>query len=183
MGLPPGLSIVVLSGDRSLQMYDDPDMEERGEVHDEMLSSNRSLQMSDDPDTEERDEVHSVTKYIEAITAAKFEIRVTLDSTFDWYGCTAVRVVAVYDGDEPGWCKDIREELDYSHTRHRVRFATVPKWCESSQQWQSGSLSFGSLETSGVPRPEGDAYTESCVYRRSCRFQSRPQEPEQSRKH
>ena len=158
MGLPPGLSIAVLSRNRSLQMYDDPDTEERGEVHGE-------------------------TKYIEAITAAKFEVRATLDSTFDWCGCTAVRIIAVYDGAQPGWSQDILKGLDYTRTQYLARFAMVPKWCESSQQWQSGYLSFGGLETSGVPRPEGDVYTELCVYRRSRRCQSRPEEPEQSRKH
>ena len=151
MGLPPGLSIEVLSNNRSLQMYDDPDMEERGEVHSE-------------------------TKYIEAITAAKSEVRVTLDGTFDWRGCTAVRVVAVYDGAQPGWAQDIRKELDYTRTKHRAKFATISKWCEASQQWQSGYLSFGGLETSGVPRPEGDAYTEfTCV-------QKKPQMSEQTRR-
>ena len=109
--------------------------------------------MYDDPDIEGGDETNKQTCYIEAITGAKFEVKVTLDSSFVWDRCAAVRVSAVYDGAEPGWSHDIRRDsLPTSRTsRHQCKFATITRWCQSSQQWKSGFLSFGALETSKRP--------------------------------
>lgn len=127
MDLHRGLSIAVISGGDTLQMYDDPEMDGDG-----------------DP--------NECVRYIEATTGAKFEIQVTLDSSFVWAGSNTVRVVAVYDGDKRGWSMDFsRKLLPTAGTwRHSIDFKSVSKWCQSSQQWKSGYLSFGALEASTV---------------------------------
>ncbi len=127
MALYSGLSVAVISGNDALPMYDDPEMEGDG-----------------NPDEDLR--------YIEATTGAKFEVQVTLDDRFIWAESNTVRVVVVYDGDKPGWSKDFsRKSLPTVGTwRHSITFKSVSRWCQSSQQWKSGYLSFGALEASTV---------------------------------
>lgn len=127
MALYRGLSIAVISGNDALQMYDDPEIDGDG-----------------DP--------NECVCYIEATTGAKFKIKVTLDSSFVWAGSNTVRVVAEYDGDKPGWSMDFsKKSLPIAGTwRHSIDFKSVSRWCQSSQQWKSGYLSFGALDASMV---------------------------------
>lgn len=124
-----GLSIAVRSGKDALPMYDD-------------------LEIGGDGDPNE------ATHYIEATTGAKFELHVTLDSSFVWAESNTVRISAVYDGARSGWCQNISRASSSTHGvgRHLIKFDTVPRWCQSSQQWKVGFLSFGALEASTLSR-------------------------------
>ncbi len=124
-----GLSIAVLSGKDALPMYDDPEMDGDG-----------------DP--------NEVIRYIEATTGAKFELHVTLDSSFAWDQSNTVRITVVYDGARSAWCQSISRASPPTNGagRYLVKFDTVPRWCQSSQKWKVGFLSFGALEASTLSR-------------------------------
>ena len=106
----------------------------------DVLSSGSALPMYGDPDALE-DDPDSQTQYIEATTGAKFALRVTVQDGFAWAGCGLVRITAYFDGDH-GWVSDI-----LAH-KAVAEFSRVSRWCQASSQWKSGTLCFGSLETS-----------------------------------
>ena len=106
----------------------------------EILMNGSPLPMYDDPDASE-DSSDSQTQYIEATTGAKFKVRVTVQDGFAWGNCDLVRIVASFDGDH-GWVNDIRAQ------KAVAEYSTVSRWCQASSQWKSGTLCFGSLETS-----------------------------------
>ena len=106
----------------------------------DILTNGSALPMYDDPDALD-DSSGSPTQYIEAKTGAKFAVRVTVQDGFAWGGCDVVRITAFFDGDH-GWVNDIRAQDAVA------KFSTVSRWCQVSSQWKSGTLCFGSLETS-----------------------------------
>ena len=116
----------------------------------EIISNTQSLPLYPDPDAGNTGAAGGTTRYVEAVTGATFEVRVTLEKEFRWGACDAVRVIAKYDGETSGWNKDI-EYNDYptkAHYRSCARFTNITFWCPASRQWKTGSLSFGALETS-----------------------------------
>ncbi|KAL8699240.1 MAG: hypothetical protein Q9224_001501 [Gallowayella concinna] len=74
----------------------------------EVVTANKSSPMYDDPDASNDDDPFTQQKYIEAITGATFQIKVTLDRAFDFADCDAVRVMVQLDGDSRGWYLDIK---------------------------------------------------------------------------
>lgn len=125
MALPRGLNIAVFSNNQYLQMYNDPDAEE-----------------NEEPDKR--------TRYIESTTGAKFELHVTLDSSFEWGPSDAVRVVVEYDGATPACSHDLRKTSlpENIHLPIRAKFTSVHRFCQMTKQWKLGLLSFGALQTS-----------------------------------
>ncbi|KAL8678194.1 MAG: hypothetical protein Q9186_005448 [Xanthomendoza sp. 1 TL-2023] len=71
-------------------------------AHFEVVTANKSSPMYDDPDASNDDDPFTQQKYIEAITGATFQIKVTLDRAFDFADCDAVRVMVHLDGDSRG---------------------------------------------------------------------------------
>lgn len=128
LSLTEGLNVAVRSRNEFLPMYDDPGVYEDGGSEEPVIQNS----------------------YIEANTGACFGIHLSLSRNFTWGGCDAVRVVAVYDGDEPGWNKDLRRDSRWTESAPErcVKFTTLPQWSQSSQQWERGDLSFGALEIS-----------------------------------
>ena len=106
----------------------------------DILTNRSALPMYDDPDALQ-DGSASQTQYIEATTGAKFMVRVTVHDGFAWGDCDVVRITAYFDGDH-GWVNDIRAQ------KASAEFSSVTRWCQASSQWKSGTLCFGSLETS-----------------------------------
>ena len=112
----------------------------------EIISNNQSLPLYPDPDAGNAGDRGGTIQYVEAVTGATFEIHITLEKDFRWGPCDLVQVLAKYDGDQTGWNKDVRRN-DYS-PRPRAVFNNLTTWCPASQQWKTGSLSFGALQTS-----------------------------------
>lgn len=109
----------------------------------EIISNDRTLPFYPDPDAADNEDTGGSVQYVEAVTGAKFKIRVTLDKNFRWGNCDFVKVTVWYDGDTLGWSHEI-------HNKGRTNFATfssLTTWCPTLHQWKSGWLSFGALET------------------------------------
>lgn len=110
--------------------------------------------MYDDPEMDGDGDPNEVIRYIEATTGAKFELHVTLNSSFAWDQSNTVRITVVYDGARSAWCQSISRASPPTNGagRYLVKFDTVPRWCQSSQQWKAGFLSFGALAASTLSR-------------------------------
>lgn len=135
MELTEGLRLEVRSGGKVLEMYKDPDAQKHDEESDETIH------------------------YIEAITGAKFQVEVTLDRSFEWENpaeAHAVRVKVHFDGSESGWGIDI-PMLECPPCV--LVFDKMCRRCQSTQQWQQGYTSFGSLELSMMPEARWQVYS------------------------
>ena len=116
----------------------------------EVISNERSLPRYDDPDAIEQDQPRTRQNYIEAVTGAKFIVRVTLDERFYMGHCDAARIVLSFDGAERGWYCDVNRGNDHRlkdrPLRDRqVKFSHAHQFCERTKQWKSGRLCFGNL--------------------------------------
>lgn len=110
----------------------------------EIISNNQSLPLYPDPDAADKEDTGASVRYLEAVTGAKFEIRVALERDFRWGPCDCVRVIVKYDGEKLGWSKSIYRKKG---RRSSTTFANFHTWCPASHQWKNGDLSFGALET------------------------------------
>jgi len=130
-----GLNVQEISGDETLELYDDPDADH---IH--------------NPRTRQR--------YVEAVTGATFKVRMTLSEQFKLFLLgpdDAVRVTINYDGQKRDWyidftaqdlCRTWKEgqlvEHNWTHPRNL---------CDQTQQWKRGETCFGALDTSELRLP------------------------------
>ena len=110
----------------------------------EIISDGQSLPLYPDPDAGDNQGTEGSVQYVEAVTGAKFEIRLTLEKNFWWGGCDFVEVIVKYDGDEIGWAYKIYNK----GPKNSTSISQLVAWCPASNQWKSGYLSFGALQTS-----------------------------------
>lgn len=117
----------------------------------EVVSNGQSLSLYDDPDAIENEEPRKRQNYIEAVTGATFEVRVTLSDPFEMGRCDAVRIDMSFDGDERGVYNEISRTPEWKNRplKHRqIVFSRIQQFCEGSGQWRSGKLCFGELAIS-----------------------------------
>ena len=113
------------------------------------------LKFHHDPDDDPSSEPRTRQRYIEAVTGATFKLRVNLHKDFELYTMgldDAVRITIYYDDQKIGkfieltraaivqeWSKGKSPEYTFSH---------VSNFCQETQQWKRGALSFGELHMS-----------------------------------
>ncbi|KAL9587585.1 MAG: hypothetical protein Q9212_000162 [Teloschistes hypoglaucus] len=113
----------------------------------EIISGNESLPIYDDPDGTTEEDSEEIQKYVEAVTGATFEVKVTLDQSFYWDKCDAVRVSIDFDGN-PGVYRDIdRNAVLVTKTEgSSARLVGMLRYHPESDQWTRGKYSFGALD-------------------------------------
>ncbi|KAI4258817.1 MAG: hypothetical protein LQ352_001028 [Teloschistes flavicans] len=107
----------------------------------EVISGGKTLPMYDDPDGITEEDDWKTRRYVEAMTGATFEIKVTLDQSFHWASCAAVRVTIYFDG-HAGLFVDIdRKAVPATQT-----LATMLHYNPETRQWTHGRYMFGALD-------------------------------------
>lgn len=129
MGPYRGLDVQVISNNKPLELYDDPDD----------VSNNPRIRQH----------------YIEAVTGASFEVKITLDESFKLYSLEyddAVRISVTYDNQKPNWYIDLTVRhlrSTWNSGKHaEYTFRHINKFNKASQQWKKGATTFGALKTS-----------------------------------
>lgn len=116
----------------------------------EIVSGGKTLPMYEDPDAHENDDPLKCRKYIEAVTGATFKINVSPLPEYIRGQCDAVRVSVDLDG-QNRTSKEMlkRPSLDGSNPgKTKVTFDGYSQYCQQTHQWTQGDLSFGGLEIS-----------------------------------
>jgi len=112
----------------------------------EVISNNQSLNLYADPDAEEREDTAVPAHYVEAVTGATFKLRVTLEKDFVRGPCDAVRVGVRYDGEDR---RHTLLLLKSSMRHDRVAtFSEIRSYNADLGRWQRGRTAFGQLSTS-----------------------------------
>ncbi|KAI4200630.1 MAG: hypothetical protein LQ350_003770 [Teloschistes chrysophthalmus] len=114
----------------------------------EIISGGRSLPLYDDPDWTTEEDSGETQKYVEAVTGATFEVKVTLDQSFYWGDCDAVRVSVQFDDCKKELYVHIdRDAVLVTKTQFRsVALASMYRYHPESNQWTLGKFSFGALD-------------------------------------
>ncbi len=114
-----------------------------------IISNREPCPMYDDPDADGHEDPFNLSsppqKYIEVVTGAQFSIVVTLDNSFSFAGCDAVRVKAYYDAEPHGRYYDINRKNATGKGRS-TEISTISWYCSESKQLQKGKLTFGELK-------------------------------------
>lgn len=115
----------------------------------EVISNNQSLNLYADPDAEEREITDVPALYVEAVTGATFKVRVILDETFVRGPCDAVRIGVRYDAQDR---RQTQYLLQSSMRQDRIAtFSDVRSYNADLGRWQRGRTAFGQLNTSQCP--------------------------------
>ncbi|KAL8641890.1 MAG: hypothetical protein Q9228_001364 [Teloschistes exilis] len=112
-----------------------------------IISGGVSLPVYDDPDETTEEDSWETQKYVEAVTGATFEIKVTLDRSFYWDKCDAVRMTIDFDGNASRY-RDI-DRIAVLVTKAEgssAHFTGMLRYHPESDQWTSGKYSFGALD-------------------------------------
>lgn len=116
-----------------------------------IVSDGKRCPMYDDPDADGHEDPHSIIsppqKYIEAINGAKFAVGLTLEPTFDFANCDAVRVKFFFETSSfvQGDLRRIDAEGGAVDRRTRS-VSSMVSFCSSTGQWQKADLTFGELK-------------------------------------
>lgn len=117
----------------------------------EVISNGQSLSLYDDPDAIGNEEPRTRQNYIEAVTGATFEVKVTLSDTFEMGRCDAARASISFDGDKNGFYSEVSRTPGWKNRPledRQIVFSRISQFCEGSGQWRSGKLCFGELAIS-----------------------------------
>lgn len=117
----------------------------------EVISNNKSLPLYNPTDASEADDAYAGRKFVEAVTGAEFKVRVIVSKSIDLDSCKAIRVSISYDGGvfesfivrTANLRKTFIRGYDFVGEHH-----SLITFCEQSNQWKEGNLSFGALQTS-----------------------------------
>lgn len=119
----------------------------------ELISNDKSCLMYDDPDRDGHEDPFSISsppqKYVEAVTGAKFAILVTLEPSFQFaHKCDGVRVTFYLDGTSHGYQATIKSKnaIGGSLNNRTLRFSSMRSYCPQTSQYQRGDLIFGELK-------------------------------------
>lgn len=111
----------------------------------EILSGGAPLPCYDDPDGATNRKSGEVTKYIEAVTNAKFEVAFHPIKDFHMGYCDGIRIDYILDGRKICFLyADQRSFTDYNNNRKAVVGASK-EFCATSRTWRRVEWSFGKL--------------------------------------
>ena len=121
-------------------------------VHVEVISGGKALDLYNDPDEEPGHDPRVRQRYVEAVTGATFQVKVSINRNFLLFSLgpnDAVRAIITYDGQAPSWYGDVPTTTllaaratggSVAHT-----FSLIATWCNNTQQWKQGETTFGTL--------------------------------------
>ena len=120
-----------------------------------ILSNGQTLQLYDDPDAEDVAGERHRSRYVEAITGAKFEIQVALKGDYDisrLQNDDCVRVLVHYDGSSTGWHQTLSKyEIERQRNRSQIPTTTLSSTTRvdpATGQYLDGDTTFGALTLS-----------------------------------
>ena len=121
-------------------------------VHVEVISGGNALDLYNDPDEEPDHDPRVRRRYVEAVTGATFQVKISITRSFLLLSLgpnDAVRATITYDGQVPGWYSDVpmTNLLAARATGGSVAytFSRIETWCNNTQQWKQGETTFGTL--------------------------------------
>ncbi|KAL8693643.1 MAG: hypothetical protein Q9218_001553 [Villophora microphyllina] len=114
----------------------------------EIISEGQSLPIYDDPDADDLQDRFTRQKYVEAVTGATFEVKVTLDPSFDLTGCDAVRMSVRFDNSGYNFIADISHEDARLGIRRDARRDSESRYNSKTGQWETAMFTFGKLDIS-----------------------------------
>jgi len=112
----------------------------------EVISNNQSLNLYADPEAEEKKDTDVPALYVEAVTGSTFEVRVILGNDFVRGPCDAICVGVRYDGEDRRHTKYLLRKL--KRQNRIATFSEVTSYNADLGRWQRGSTAFGQLHTS-----------------------------------
>ena len=119
-----------------------------------IVSNDRNLRLYDDPDAENNAGQWARNHYIEAVTGATFRIEVIIGSLYDisqLQGMDCVRVTVDYDGSSRCKCDISKKEIDHDRRASKETIATFARTYRTdpvTKQCLAGDTTFGSLNIS-----------------------------------
>ncbi|KAL6713429.1 hypothetical protein ACLMJK_008894 [Lecanora helva] len=123
----------------------------------QVLSDERSLDLYDDPDATEAEDSQTFSRYVEAVTGATFRIKVMITSAFNFYELRSsdmVRLSVIVDGMELEMVFNFtRREIERCLLRGKPRvyiFKNLLNFCPETGQYMHCHYSFGALETKEI---------------------------------
>lgn len=121
----------------------------------QVLSNREPVDLYDDPDAAENEHERTRNHYVEAVTGAKFMVKVMLTTDFNLYHLRpedAIRIRMNLDGRQVSWYRDVpRDEIEKNHLRGEPgchTFEAVTHFCHRTGQWMRSDFVFGELKTS-----------------------------------
>lgn len=121
----------------------------------QVISNGQCLKLYDDPDVADTGTERTKQHYIEAVTGATFEVRVTLTSKFKFHNLrptNAIRVTMSVDGQDENRAKYfIRQDTEPELLRGQRKeetFHGVTHFCPATRRWLYGDYAFARLEIS-----------------------------------
>lgn len=118
----------------------------------EVVCNGQSLPFYDDPD-HDASEIRTRGRYIEAITGAEFEVKLTLDAQYDlgtYEHNEAIHIAVWLDSRGSSvWNSYSLEDLKWDLQRDKKKsftFCSIWSYCASSRQWATGHAKFTELD-------------------------------------
>ena len=118
----------------------------------DVISGGNTLALYNDPDEEPSHNLRVRQQYVEAVTGATFQVKVSINPAFILSSLgphDAVRVKICYDNEAHGWYSDIAAwDITASRLRQEsaaIMFSRISHWCNETRQWKSGETTFGAL--------------------------------------
>lgn len=106
--------------------------------------------MYDDPDGNNSDESLGPLKYIEAVTGAPFEVRVTFGTRLGYHGSDTVRVYMRFDGCSTYHFLDMKrvDAMMVPNQRQIAQMGHTARYSADTRKWHRSLFTFGKLEIS-----------------------------------
>jgi hypothetical protein len=118
----------------------------------DVISGGKTLALYNDPDEEPSHNPRVRQRYVEAVTGAIFQVKLSITPAFILPSLgpqDAVRAKICYDSEAHGWYGDIAAwDITASMLRQEsaaITFSRISHWCNETRQWKSGETTFGAL--------------------------------------
>ena len=115
----------------------------------EVVVEGRSMPLYRDPDSQDSEQAPAdalcSTRYVEAVTGARFTLRVTLLEEFDLRGSDGLEFLTTCDGG-PCWSRYIFRQCQKCGKNHSIDQLGHPQYHPEIQGWKYGHFSFGPLD-------------------------------------
>ncbi|KAI9695581.1 MAG: hypothetical protein M1836_006421 [Candelina mexicana] len=122
------------------------------EVH--IRSEHKNLDEYDDPEGSQQADPRVVTKYIEAVTNAKFTIAARLRPSFSFGASDGVRIEFRFDGVGSWWgCFIAKKGYVYKRSGHDYKCSFLPRFCTVTKQYRKSGFTFGAIKLSNEAPP------------------------------
>ena len=111
----------------------------------EILIGEQSQSIYRDPNLEETNNEIGELRYTEAVTDAKFAVKITLARGFPMYDADGVTVDLCLDGGHPWYHFLGKLDSRYSTTELSTKFTCFPEYHSKTREWREGEFCFGNL--------------------------------------